>query len=178
MSSVNIDSAIALRWKQRNLNSLFKQFWTNPAETAFHPLNDTEARPLTPMPYCVYEKGTAVRTGNSTGRDCEPANLIEYWQQPVSFRLHAATPARGSAHFGRTGKDILREIIGQGYPDGYGVLGAFDDMAGRLTMGGNDTHSHTETGADFHTREDDDVWVWVLQFDIFFERRREQRGAA
>ena len=176
MSSANIDSAIATRWRQKNLNALFRQFWTNPAESAYWPLNDTEARPNTPMPYCVYEKGTPIRNGNSTGRECEPENLIEYWQQSITFRLHAATKTTGP-HANRTGKDILREIIGQGYPDGYGVLGAFDDFAGRLTMGGNDTHSHTETGGDFHTREDDDVWVWVLQFDIFFERRREQRAA-
>ena len=177
MSSATIDQAIAPRWRQKNCNALFKQFWTNPAESKFHPLNDTEARPLTPMPYCVYEKGTPIANGRSTGSQCEPENEVEYWILPVTFRLHAATPASGP-HFGRTGKDILREIIGQSYPDGYGILGAFDDYSGNLNLGGNDRHSQTITGADFHTREDDDVWVWVLQFDIYFERRRQLRGVA
>lgn len=178
MSSANIDSAIAARWKSRNLNALFKQFWDNPAEDKFHPLNDSEARPQTPMPFCIYEKGTPLRQSGSTGAQCEPENHIEYWVQPVTFRLHAATPKSTSRWYGRTGKDILREIIGQSYPDGYGILGAFDDYAGLLTLGGNDVHSHTETGADFHQREDDDVWLWVLNFDIFFERHRQNRVPA
>lgn len=177
MSSANIDLAIARRWRERNLNALFRSYWTNPAEADYHPLNDTEARPKTPMPYAVYEKGTPIPDGRSTGSTCEPENEVEYWIQPITFRLHCDNKQTGP-HAKRTGKDILRDIIGQGYPDGYGVLGAFDDYAGNLNLGGNDRHGQTITGADFHTREDDDVWVWVLQFDIYFERRRQIRGVA
>ncbi len=178
MSSATLDEAIARRWREKNLNALFKQFWQNPAETDYHPLNDTDARANTPMPYCVYEKGTPTREFRSTGSTCEPENEVEYWILPVNFRLHCHTPAAGKPHFGRTGKDILREIIGQSYPNGYGVLGAFDDAAGNLNLGGNDRHGQTITGPDFHTREDDDVWAWVLQFEIHFERRRLLRGVA
>lgn len=175
MSSANIDLAVKTRWDAQGMDFLFKRFWQDPTLAKVHPLNAVEARPKTPMPYAVYETFAPVRQFRSTGSTCEPENEVEYLNQLIQFRLHGKTPVSGERYFGRTGKDILREIVGQSEPNGWGLLKAFDDATGALELGGNDRFMCTITEPDFSTREDDDVWVWVVPFTIQFERRRKLR---
>lgn len=179
MSSANIDVAVVTRWNAQGCDALFKKFWPDQTESKFHPFNGAEARPQTPMPYCCYEKGTATRQFRSTGSACEPELEVEYFNQPFQFRLHGKSPSVGQKHYGRTGKDILREIVGQSDPDGWGLLKAFDDATGAMELGGNDRFMCIIQEPDFDIRtEDDDVWDWVLQFTVQFERRRALRGVA
>lgn len=175
MSSANLDLAVKQRWQQQGLDFLFKRFWQDPSTTGFHPLNLGEAPANTPMPFAIYETLPPVRQFRSTGSTCEPSLEIEYWNQLFQFRLRAATPARGQHGFGRTWKDILREIVGQSEPDGFGVLKAFDDATGAMELGGNDRFMCIVTEPDFSAKEDLDVGVWVLQFTLQFERRRKLR---
>lgn len=178
MSSANLDLAVRTRWHAQGCDQLFTRFWPSPINTKFHPLNAGEARAQTPMPYAVYEAMAPVRQFRSTGSTCEPENEVEYWNQLFQFRLHGASPASGQVGYGRTGKDILREIVGQSEPDGWGLLKAFDDATGAMTLGGNDRFMCIVTEPDFSVREDDDVWAWVLQFTLQFERRRKLREVA
>ena len=176
MSSASIDFAIAKRWKEQNLDALFKSYWEDTTVQGTHPLNDGDARPGTQMPYAVYIKETPRLIFRSTGKRNENENEMEYWSVPITFRVHARTPPVNTKNYGRTGKAILTELIGRSEPNGSGILKAFDDATGLLDMGeGNDCHVCTETGPDFHGREDDDIWFWVLQFEIRFERTRRTR---
>lgn len=163
--SWTIDKAIKSRWVEKNLDSTFRAYWATPTETRFPVFNDGEARASTPMPYCVYEKGTGIKTGESTAVIGEGNRKIEYWTQPIQFRIHA------TKHQNRTGKEVAKEMA-------KAVIAAFEDEAGALDLDEDDCHIETVVGPDFHTREDDDVWVWVLQFDVNFERRRQLRGVA
>ena len=176
-SSATIDKAVKERWRVRGLEQWFKRFWADPAIGGFHAFNDTEARANTPMPYCIYEKSAGVLLGRSTGSGDEPIDEIEYWQIPVQFTIVAATPSTG-LHRGRSGKDIAAELLGNGAPDATGLLGAFEDAAGLFEMDGRDCHVQTLVGADYHVRDDDDVWNWVLPLDIQITRRRRLRQSA
>ena len=153
-ASWTIDRAIKARWNQQGLDALFRAFWADPATREFHPFNDTEARPNTPMPYCVYQAMQGFRTSRSTGAVCEPHKSIEYLTFPVQFSIHA------TQHKGRSGKDIAYELLGRPNSgdvlnDGYGLLKAFDDSAGRLEMEGEDRHIQTHIEGDMAMREDD-----------------------
>lgn len=175
MSVANLDLAVKTRWDQQGCDQLFKKFWTTPTNSKVHPLNYGDSRANTPMPYAVYEKSAPVRQFRSTGSTCEPELEVEYWNQMFQFRLHAKSPAPGEKYHGRTWKDILREIVGQSEPDGFGLLKAFDDATGVMELGGNDRFMCIITESDFDTREDDDVGVWVVPFTLQFERRRKLR---
>jgi hypothetical protein len=176
MSNQSIDKAIYRRWNAQGLEAKFKAYWSDPTESAFHALNDTDAPANTPMPFCLYERGMPFRTARSTGSECEPANYVEYWTIPVQFTVKAPTRGRGSNNFGRSGKDICAELVGQSEPDGSGILKAFDDATGALDFSDtNDRHVQTILQADYSLKEDDDVWAWVIMIDIEIERRRLQR---
>lgn len=174
-ASWTIDKAIKLRWNEHQLDQLFRAFWDDPADTKFLPFNDTEARPRTPWPYCVYESMQGFRTSRSTGAVCEPHKSIEYWTFPVQFSIHA------SRNNGRSGKEIAYELLGRPNSgdapnDGYGILKAFDDSAGRLAMEGDDVHIQTHVEGDIATREDENEWVVTLLLNIEIERHRKIRG--
>jgi hypothetical protein len=88
--SWTIDAAIKSRWDEKNLEAKFKAYWPTPSETRWPAFNDGEARSEARMPYCVYEKGVGVKTGESSSVPGEAGRNVEYWMQPVQFRIHAA----------------------------------------------------------------------------------------
>lgn len=181
-ASWTVDRALFARWKEHNLDALFKSYWQTGVDRAFHPFNDGEARANTPMPYCVYEAGSSFRTGRSTGGPCEAKYSIEYWTVPVQFSIWAASRrAVGEPGHGRTGKDIAYELLGlprNAEDEGHGLLKAFDDSAGALALDGQDRHIRTDVENDACYREDDDVWRVVLMLNVMIERRRLIRGLA
>jgi hypothetical protein len=168
--SVLLDKAVKERWQDHALDALFRSYWPTPATMDFHPLCDTEARPNTPMPYCVFEAGQGFRTARSTGGSCESEFSVEYWTIPVQLSIHAAKTN------GRSGKDISVELMGRGNPDGFGLMKAFEDAAGRFDLGERDRHIQTHVEGDIMMREDDDVWKYTLMLNVDIERRRLIRG--
>jgi hypothetical protein len=163
--SWNIDRAVQSRWTEKGLDAKFRAFWRDPSETKWPVLGTGEARPQAQMPYCVFEKTVPLKTAESTATPGEGGYAIEYWTIPISFRIHAArrsTPARSA-------KDIAAAMAKE-------VVLAFEDDAGVLDIDDGDCHLETVVGPDFDTREDDDVHVWVVQFEVHVERRRALRG--
>lgn len=174
-ASWTIDKAVRKRWHEHNLDQLFRSFWTNPADMTYYPLNDTEARANTPMPFCVYQAMQGFRSSRSTGRPCESHKSIEYWTMPIQFSIHA------TKRLSRSGKDIAYELLGRPNSgdvanDGYGILKAFDDSAGKLDLEGDDIHVQTHIEGDIAMREDDEEWMVTLLLNIDIERHRKIRG--
>ena len=165
--SWTIDRAVKSRWDEKGLDQKFRAYQTDPTDTTGPVLNDGEARPGCRMPYCVYEKGSAIKTGESTAVPGEGGKAIEYWTQPIQLKIHAQNVISPR----RSAKEVCLLLAKE-------VIAAYEDEAGVLDLDEDDCHIETVVGADFHTREDDDVYLWVCQFDIMFERRRSLRGVA
>ena len=168
--SWSIDNGVHRRWRDSGIGEHFKKYWPDPASTAYNPWNDSEARPKTPLPFVVYEKGVSVKQGESTGSQCEQTVKVEYWRVPITFRIHAATPKPDRVGYGLTGKQIAEELAKL-------IVATYQDSAGRLDLDDDDRHIQTHIGEDHHVREDDDVWLWIIQLDIDLERRRTMRLA-
>lgn len=163
--SWNIDKAIKARWDERNLTQTFRAYWPDPSETRSPVFNHNEARPGCRMPYVVYSKIVPIKTGESTAATGEGDKAIEYWTQPIQFTIHGAATSSPA----RSGKEVCAILARE-------IVAAYEDDAGALELDEDDCHIQTVVGADFDQRLDDDVWVWTLQFDVKFERRRSLRG--
>lgn len=158
--SWTVDEGIAARWKSSNLDAVFRAEW-DAGNDGYLPLNDEEARPETPFPYCVYEKGepdiVQHHTGAASGADHQQIQRI-----PVQFTIHAKSTASES------GKQIAKRMAVE-------VITAFDPGTDSLTMT-PDCHIITYRGPDFDVRTGDEEWAWVILYDLLIDAAYSQRA--
>lgn len=159
----NVAEAIAAKWVSAGLDAAFRTAWGALHQTAeFLTLNDTEARPAKdppghPRPYCIWELGTPVPLGNSSGRAQSGAEqiangdaegplhtLIQTQDVPVQFTVYGTT------------KSQVRQFTKL-------VAAVFDRALFSLT---DDEHIETFRDPDFSTRHDDKTWSHTLQYRI------------
>ena len=127
-----------------------KQYWPADKQDKFLALNDELARARTPFPYVIYESSEPIIKGHSSG---SRAWLEQQYQDvPIQFRVHAK-PANGLS-----GRKIAIELAKE-------IMGAFDPGTDRLDLA-PDVHLTTVAQGDFHVREGDDEWLWVVQYLI------------
>jgi len=157
--SWTIDEGIAAKWESAGLDTTFKNEW--PAGNgAYQPLNDQEARPETPTPYCIYEKFDPIIIGHHTGsRSGSEHQQIQ--RIPVQFRIHAKTTSSES------GKAIAKRMA-------TAVMEAYDPGNDRISID-PDCHLVVYRGPDFHTRLGDEEWVWVCMYDFLIDATYNQR---
>lgn len=148
----NVERAIVARWRDAGLNERFRAEWDNPANANYEPLNDGEARPTPPGPYCVYNLGVPRKTSSMSGKTSD--TTIEVSAVPLEFRVHAVTSGRES---GKSRAARLAAYVAEAF-----------DPATPLDICG-DSWVQTSRTADNALRLGDDEWVWVLIFEITFE---------
>jgi hypothetical protein len=145
------------------LNETFRNYWPDPLAVEYEPLNDGEARPVPPGPYCVYEKLPPSIVAHMSGADVSRADTENQFQSIlVQFRIHAKSTAT------KSGKTIAKELAEF-------VSEAFDP--GNVLVMENDRHVNTIRGVDFPVREGDTEWAWVLQYDVRIDAAYLARGA-
>ena len=159
--SWTIDEGIAARWDASGLDATFRAEWDD-SQADYQPLNDEEARPQTPTPYCVYEKGTPNivehHTGAASGGEHQQIQEI-----PIQFTIHAQSTASES------GKLIAKRMAKE-------VMTAFDPGTDILTID-PDCHIITYRGPDFDVRTGDEEWAWVILYDILIDTVYNQRAS-
>lgn len=155
---------VVKRWNDSGLNAKFKAYWRNPQNVEYQILQDQEAKPTPPGPYCVYEIGEPVPVAHMTGR--KKAHTENQLQNvPFQLRIHA------SEANGKSGKKVAIELAKH-------VVAAFDDQ---FLDFGYDTHVNTTKEVDFGTHEDDNEYLWVIPYlwlvDVALNRtiRREEQ---
>lgn len=148
--SWTVDEAIAKHWENNNLDKTFRDTWPDPTVTRYEPLHDGEARPTPPGPYCVYEKFDPVILGHMTGARDEQTEM-QFQDVTVQFTIHAKSSATES------GKKIVRRLAEE-VDKAFGPENALPIR--------DDCHIVTVRGPDFHIREGDEEWAWVLQYTL------------
>jgi hypothetical protein len=157
--SWTLHKAIKDRWFARNLDGVFREAWPeqyrNPARSAFHTLNETEARAGNhPTPYCVYEveegytvaqmsggaQTLAQKLADPTGSYAEETTERRLEEVPVTFKVYGIDKSQ-AVQYAKL------------------VAAAFDKALLSLE---DDEHNETLKGADFGTREGDSRYFWTL----------------
>ena len=161
-----IDEGIGRRWSEKFLDDRFREWWptdpTSSDDSHYPVLHSQEARPTPPGPYCVYETPTGDIQQRHTGVTGATENVIE--TVPVMFRIHAKS---GSFSGGaKSGKEVAKILAKE-------VARAFDFSAGYLDIS-PDHHVNTLRQPDFNVREDDEEWVWILQYDFIIDAQYDK----
>ena len=160
--SWTLDEAVVTRWNDKSLDDRFRDWWKVPTAIDYQPFNDGEARPMPAGPYCVFEKAEGTTLQRHTGITATTENALI--SIPIQFRIHAKSGTfSGGAKSGKEVCVILAKL----------VAAAFDPAAGFLAMH-PDHHVYTLRQPDFHIREGDTEWVWILPYDIVVDAEYDQ----
>ena len=93
MSSVlYLHKAIYQRWQSSGLDGFVKAYWSNDNRSRFITLNDTDAAPGTPFPYCVYKQSATQvvdRMSQAPETIGTPAINRNILLVPWTFQIHA-----------------------------------------------------------------------------------------
>lgn len=145
--SWELHKAIQARWTESGLDDTFRAESDNPSDTSIPVLHDTEARPNTPFPYCVYTIKAMSPDGHSSGRTLNTAQ--QYLRAMVTFTIYASQRGNESA------KSIVYRMAKE-------MSGAFDPPF-KLDME-TDKHLATIRDVDAAQRLDDDEWAWSVSY--------------
>jgi len=150
--SWNLERAIVEHWRDAGLDESFRATWDDPTNAEYQPLNDGEARPEPPGPYCVYALALPRVVGNSSGTTPETVNTE--LAIPLEFRVHARTSGRSS------GKRRAADLAAL-------VAGAFDPQNALPIC--DDAWIRTDRGGDYCQRLGNDEWVWIIFYEVHID---------
>jgi len=150
-----LDSAIARRWESAGLDSVFEMFWPADKRGRFESLNDHEARPETPFPYCIYDRTEVFSGRNHSAGEASAVEEIMYEDIPIEFHIH--TKPAGT----RDGRAVAVELLCI-------VQAAFDPGAELFDLS-PDRHECTIAMGDWFEREGDQEWMGVLAYTVRME---------
>lgn len=87
VASADLHSAVNFLWDTQGLDWKFKVNWEESLRTKFESLNDQEAPPSQPFPYCVFEQLPGTTITRMSGHDNVERHEIR--DIPWSFRIHS-----------------------------------------------------------------------------------------
>lgn len=108
VGSAAIHKAINSVWDD-TLDSVFQAYWSADDQDEFLSLEDQEAAPSQPFPYCVYNIEGGTTTHRMSGG--RVANRFEIHDVPVKFIVHARTITDGALTAKALAASLAEEII-------------------------------------------------------------------
>jgi len=152
VGSAELHEAINTAWDASSLDAEFTAYW-DAGEDADHPvLNDGEASPESPFPYCVYE----LFAGNTSARmSAEGDSIMEVRDIPGRFTVHA----KDSDDL--TGREVAAALMEK-------ITAVFGGNATASPFAAlsldNSKHLTTLFVSDFSLRSDDAVFLWTVNY--------------
>ena len=148
MTTSTLIRAIKSRWDAKNLDDFFTNL--RGSTSSLPVLCDTEARPSTPFPYCIFEQGDS-RTinrmsgaGDATLPETTEKQGNETRQTEISFTVHAKTKPQC---------ETLIDKINQAFKKVPFFTG----------------HLNTQYVTDSGVRSGDNEWQWVIVFNFVYD---------
>jgi len=157
--SWNLDEAVAHRWWTSDLDTTFRNDWpvADRLNGQYTVLNDQVARPVPPGPYCVYERSIPIVVGHmssatAVGRENQLQDIT------IQFRIHAKSKAATATDPAESGKSVCIRLAKK-------VAEVYDPDTQPWTIY-DDSILQVWREPDFHVREGEDEWVWVMQYRV------------
>jgi len=154
VAAAALHKAIQTLWNARGLDGEFNRYWSAANRTIYEVLNDGEAAPQQPFPYCVFVQEAGTTTVRMTGHSTNEKHEIH--DIPWEFRIHARVIDGNS----QTAKEIaaaLAEVIIQEF-------GGHPTMRPQPLTLDSGAHLITQYQNDFGIRTGDDEYQWTISY--------------
>ncbi len=156
IGAADLHKAINTVWDDESLDSQFTALWPSSVDAdEFQVLNDTEAGPAQPMPYCVFEvaPGEIVERMSGHGNTKRVIRDVE-----VEFRVHARKISGDDRTAKEIAADLAEEVMkvygGHPDPDNTPVVPTLD----------NGNFLIAQYQSDFGIRTGDNEHMWTVQY--------------
>jgi len=158
VGSADIHKAVTTLWTDSGLNWEFQKFWAAGDRTKFTALNDAEATPDGPWPYCVFEQEAGAVQTRMTSANDDADEGGEIQDVPFQFRVHARqvdTDARSAKGIAAALIDLIMQKFG-GHPSIKPQVMELDNGSVMTVQKLND----------FGVRTGDTEYEWVLSYNF------------
>lgn len=108
--SADLHQGINTVWDTQGIDWTFKKLWEENLRDSFASLNDQEAPPGQPFPYCIFEQSPGITATRMTGHDKNERHEIR--DIPWSFRIHAKQIEGLSKTSKLIAADLAASVIG------------------------------------------------------------------
>ena len=154
MGTADLHKAVASLWVSSGLHAAFQAHWAVASRSLYPSLNDKEAAPKTPFPYCVFESNAnVVKTRMSGEIDTQKQHVNDH---PWRFWIHAAQTSTKSAK--QMAADMAEEIMK--------VFGGHPTVEPQDMTLDNGNLLIVQYQSDYGERESDTVHKWTVEYNI------------
>lgn len=156
VASADLHKSLVTVWISSGLDALIKSYWSAGDQTQYNTLNDGEAAPGTPFPYCVFEQVIGAPINRMSG----PTGLSKYMIRgvPFLFRIHAGKLENNARSAKQLASDIVEEILKV-----YGGHPLQAPVAMVLDNGGVLNQKYVN---DYGIRTGDSEYLWTIEYEF------------
>ncbi len=155
VASADLHQAINTLWNAHNLDWRFKVQWEESLRTQFTSLNDQEAPPSQPFPYCVYEVSPSFTATRMSGAD-DVEGRLEIRDVPVSFRVHSKQVVGNSDTAKKLAADLVEQILL--------IIGGHPTIKPKNLILDNGSVLIAQYQTDFGVFTDEQEYSWVVNY--------------
>lgn len=149
----DLAKALNVMWDASTLDDAFKALWDDPTSTEFEVLNEGEASPGQPFPYCVFGIVGGLTTNRMSGG---AAALREIRDVPLTFNIHASVVDGDS----RTAKEIAAYLAEEVMK----VFGGHPTTSPTALSLDNGKSLPTQYQTDWSVRTDDEEYQHIISY--------------
>ena len=155
IGAADIHKAVAALWESSGLNTLFQSYWSTADRSLHASLNDGEASPGIPYPYCVFSGGKPNVRSRMSPTTLSSANRQEV-EHPWTFDVYAKqTPTKSAKELASDLAAEILEVFG-GHPT---------EEPSDLSLD-NGWVLNCQYQNDWGERQDDQVHKWTVEYNI------------
>lgn len=156
-TAVDVHRAIAAAWEAQGLGAAFRSYWNPEQQSRFTTLNEMEAAPQTPFPYCVIEQATNTEITRMSGTGAHGKKAIKR----IPFLFHIYTKAIGSDS-AKTLAAALAELV-------LGVYGGHPTVVPRELETTSGCVLNCQLVNDYSVKEGDSEHRWVIEYAVTYD---------
>ena len=154
--SADVHKAVNIIWDTQGLDWVFKVNWKLSDRDEFNSLNDQEAPPGQPFPYCIFQQsvGSVVTrmSGHSTNEKHEIRDI------PWSFRVHSRQIEGNDSTVKELAADLIESIVMR--------FGGSPTVAPKQLTLDNGFVLLVQLQSDFGIVTGDEEYSWILNYII------------
>ncbi len=155
VTSADLHAGIASLWDSGKLDDEFTNLWAVADRTSFESLNDEEAAPGNPFPYCVFEVSPGVTTARMSGHSTnENHEIRDVPVQFVIFTRERASPDNRTAK--RIAADLAAEVMA--------IFGGHPTLRPTVPTLSNGSVLIMQYQTDYGARTGDSEHSWVVKY--------------